>query len=191
MDKLTKKYCCGCGLCNNFLEGEVNDKGYFRPNEKISEFDFSKCYCNYLNKIDKDNFWGNILSMYYGYSNDQEIRKKASSGGTLTEIACYLINNNIVDCIVQIKRAENQISTDVVYNFSEKDIKQCIGSRYTASSSLKNLLKKINIEKKYAVIGKPCDIRVLREYIKENNLENTIIYLLTFFCARNSFSKSK
>ena len=33
------------------------------------------------------------------------------------------------------------------------------------------------------MIGKPCDIRVLREYIKENNLENTILYLLTFFCA--------
>ena len=30
----TYKYCCGCGLCNNYIEGNYDKRGFFRPNKK-------------------------------------------------------------------------------------------------------------------------------------------------------------
>ena len=181
-----EKYCCGCGLCNNFKEGICDNKGFFRPNKNITveEFDKKYCYCNLITKTDKSSLWGEIKETYYGYSTNDLIRNKASSGGILTAIASFLLRKKIVDCIIQIKVNDNNpLTTKVVWNTNENDVIKCCGSRYTASASLIDILNKIDLSKKYAVIGKPCDIRVLREYINQNKELDNIIYLLTFFCA--------
>lgn len=184
--ELTKKYCCGCGLCNNFCKGQINNQGFFRPSEELfkTDFDFSVCYVNQLRKMVNSKFWGEYQSIYYSWSNDNDIRKRASSGGTLTQISQFLIENNIVDYVVQIKQNRNSlIKTEVVYSNSDDEIKMCSGSRYTSSASLINLLNNLDFKKKYAVIGKPCDIKVLRSYLDINpELQKNIVYLFTFFC---------
>lgn len=183
-----RKYCCGCGMCNSFTQGCIDDRGFYRPNnanEFFKKFDSSVCYCNSVGENVGNNLWGDIKEAYYGYSNDEETRHNASSGGVLTELACFLLNKKIVDCIIQIKVSEeSQMKTEVIYSITEQDIKQSWGSRYTASTSLLNILDNIEIDKKYAVIGKPCDIRVIREYLnKHKELEKNIVILLSFFCA--------
>ena len=183
---IEEKYCCGCGLCNNFVEGYFDKKGYFRPNmsELKNKFDTGCCYCNTLNYSVSEKMWGDFISLYYGYSNDWTIRKAASSGGVLSELACYLLDSHQVDYVVQIRASsDSQIKTQTVYSKTREEVLQNCGSRYSASAVLTNLLKNIQKNKKYAVIGKPCDISVLRNYMsKHPELENTIIYLFTFFC---------
>lgn len=181
-----KKYCCGCGLCSTNVNGEINEKGYYRPADDNlkQQFDTDVCYCNQLQNIVDNNLWGDIKQAYYGYSSDEKVRTMASSGGILTEIACYLVKKKIVDFIIQIGvNPENQLQTRTVYNNDVESIRKCCGSRYTASASLYNLLDNIEPEKKYAIIGKPCDIRVLQEYMKKHpNLQKNFLYLLSFFC---------
>ena len=181
------KYCCGCGLCNNFKKGNIDEKGYFRPNKelKTEEFNYDVCYHNYLKRADLSKMWGNIDSIFYGYSENELIRTKGSSGGILTEIACYLLENNIVDYVIQIKASlNNPLTTEVVYNKDSKEVIEAIGSKYTASAVLIDIIKKIDLSKKYAIIGKPCDIRVIREYMNlYKKYQSNIIYLFTFFCA--------
>ena len=184
INNFEEKYCCGCGLCNNFKEGSCDEKGYFRPNKNLNvdEFDKAYCYCNAVTKTNKCDLWGEIKEAYYGYSTNDLIRKKASSGGVLTAIACFILRKKIVDCVIQIKvNDKNPLTTETVWSSDENDVIKCCGSRYTAS--LIDILSKIDLTKKYAVIGKPCDIRVLREYISRNKELSNIIYLLTFFCA--------
>ncbi|BCN32278.1 Coenzyme F420 hydrogenase/dehydrogenase, beta subunit C-terminal domain [Anaeromicropila herbilytica] len=180
------KYCCGCGLCSHFVNGNINEQGYYRPSEKsfLTNFDTSICYCNQVGVKTKNGMWGLLEGIYYGYAIDSQIRKKASSGGILTAIACYLLDERIVDQVVQIATSKHdQMKTEVVWNSTSQDVKQCCGSRYTASASLEGLLDNIDTRRKYAVIGKPCDIRVLRAYLeKSKELNSTILYLLTFFC---------
>lgn len=184
---IEEKYCCGCGLCSHFVNGEINENGFYRPKDKQfkEKFDYSVCYCEQLKNVVTKDFWGNLKSAYYGYSKNPEIRKTASSGGILTELACYLLDQHIVDIVVQIRASlTDPLKTEVIWNTSSKDVIKCCGSRYTASSVLYGLLDDIDFNKKYAVIGKPCDIRVLRTYMnKSERMQKSIKYLLSFFCA--------
>ena len=180
------KYCCGCGLCNNFVEGKYDERGYFRPDQKQlkEKFDTSCCYCNCQDSSVSEQIWGDYKSLYYGYSLNDDVRKKASSGGVITEIACYLLKSKKVDFVIHIKTSDSSpIKSEVAYSATEDDVVKNCGSRYNASSALVDILNKIEKGKKYAVIAKPCDIKVLRNYLNANpELEDTILYLLTFFC---------
>lgn len=180
------KYCCGCGLCSSFVEGKKDTRGFYRPKKELfqTKFDTSVCYCNYLINSTKQEMWGHVKNAYFCYSNNEYVRKRASSGGALTEISHYLIKNHIVDEIIQIKLDENDLlNTVVIHNTEEDTVYECCGSRYTSSASLQGLLDCIDLSRRYAVVGKPCDIRVLREYMKKNDfLSSSIVLLLSFFC---------
>ena len=152
LSNLEEKYCCGCGLCNNFLEGMIDEKGYFRPCKELDsqEFDKSVCYCNSMVKSTNKGLWGEIKEAYFGYSTDENIRKKASSGGILTALACYLLRKKEIDCVIQVKvNKNNPLTTETVWNTNENEVINCCGSRYTASASLIDILKKIEFSKKY------------------------------------------
>lgn len=138
-----------------------------------------------MNKINKNSMWGIVKGAYFGHSNNEVIRRKASSGGILTEIACYLLKSHKVDVVVQIGADDTEpMKTKVVYAESVEEVIQHCGSRYTASSVLIDLIKMIDVSKKYAVIGKPCDIQVLKKYLNQNEkMSKSIVFLLSFFCA--------
>lgn len=136
-------------------------------------------------QIVQEDMWGKIETAYLGFSNDANIRNMASSGGILTEVACYLLKNKIVDYVVQSKVSkDNPLRTEIIYSKTLEDVISCCGSRYTASAPLLDLIEKLQRGKKYAIIGKPCDIQVLRKYINlHKELQKSIIYLISFFCA--------
>lgn len=184
--KLEYKYCCGCGLCSKYVKGSTNNKGYYRPDKVLlsEKFDTSVCYCNQVEQSSKNGMWGPLSGVYYGFAREEEDRKNASSGGMLTAIACNLLETGKVDQIVQIAAAaDDQMKAVVKWNTSPQEVKRCCGSRYTASASLEGLIENIDVNRKYAVVGKPCDIRVLRTYIEKNKeLNKTIVFLLSFFC---------
>lgn len=179
------KYCCGCGLCSDLFGGSENEKGYFRPNEKQIDIELAEkiCYCDtQCNKLD-DGMWGKYLALYYGYSLNAYRRKMASSGGVLTEICIYLLNSKQVDGVIQIhKNPSDPMKTEVVLSTSIQDVVSCCGSRYTASAGLLNLKEIMKDNEKYALVAKPCDISVIRNYMQMNPELNDRLILLTFFC---------
>ena len=149
--KISTKYCCGCGLCNNIKKGYINEKGFFRPNKELKEkeFDYNICYYNYLGRADISEFWGKINELYYGYSKNEKIRTIASSGGILTEIAHYLLKEHKVNCVIQIRaNKSNPLETEVVWNTEAEEVLESSGSRYTASAALINLLEKLDFSKR-------------------------------------------
>ena len=180
----TYKYCCGCGLCNNYIEGNYDKRGFFRPNKKeMDKFDCSLCYCNSQVEKISDGLWGKYERLYYGYSNNKRQRKLGSSGGCFTDICAYLLKTKKVDYIVQTGKSEKSaIKTKVVYSHSIKDVEESCGSRYAASSPLIDIISKLKDDKNYAIIGKPCDIAVLRKFLDNNTEITNIKFLLSFFC---------
>lgn len=185
-DDLIAKFCCGCGLCDNFSHGIVDSKGYYRPSNKTlrSGFDFSTCYASQLNSIEPNSYWGHVDKAFLGYSNNEEIRKKASSGGVLTEITRFLLSEGIVDEVLSIRTSDGSfIKTNRVWQTDSNDCVKYSGSKYTASSSLIGFIKHVDFNKKYAVIAKPCDIRVLRTFINKNpEYKDPVRFLFSFFC---------
>lgn len=183
-------YCAGCGLCHSVLGTEMKKiEGGF-PNVDIGdqdEIDFYKDTCPvfYYNEDVKHDIWGKIQGAYVGYSSNPKIRYKAASGGALTEICSYLLHNKMVDGVIQTTYDPmDQMKTITVISSTPNEVVERCGSRYSISVPLKNILEMLEYGKKYAFVGKPCDVMALRRYINKNEkLQESIICLLSFFCA--------
>ncbi|MBQ9514344.1 MAG: polysaccharide pyruvyl transferase family protein [Clostridia bacterium] len=191
--KYYTKFCTGCGACNNkgvFLAN--NKKGYLRPyfcsDDKIN---ILKDICPCVN-YNEENFknkeeivWGKYKNVYLGYSRDNELRMKASSGGVITQTILYLLEEKKVDYAIMIKADDyDKTKTQTIITDNVDEIKSCCGSRYSISNPLYKLLAKLDKNKKYVFIGKPCDVFALKNLMKKDEeLQRVIPITLSFFCA--------
>lgn len=194
-DKETyKKYCIGCGICTTCgAEFQKDDSGFFMlsdtalNNKNVIDFCNKVCPVGKMSmeNMDTTKIWGRKIKSYLGFSTDTHIRKKASSGGVLTALAIYLLEEKKVDAIIQIGASEkSQIETSLYCSTTREEVINHCGSRYSISSPLKDLFSYIEKDKKCAFIGKPCDVAALRNYLNiKPELKQSIIYLFSFFCA--------
>ena len=190
-----EKYCIGCGLCTSVLGHDKakiaqNEAGFYiptfnlTPEEQVHLSIF--CPVDAPPKNYSDCIWGDYKAVGLGYAVDKEIRRKASSGGVLTAVACYLLDKQIVDGIIQIGDGATPFAPEMHINSTPAQVVECCGSRYIAVLPFERLLQILNEnkDKKYALIGRPCDIRGVRALEKEyENVKKQIMYYFSFFCA--------
>lgn len=188
--KYYEDFCTGCGLCSFENKKELENKeGFWIPNLDNKDINFCAQYCMSAYEPRKnhwkDSIWGNYINVYYGHSKDNSIRKKASSGGVITSICCFLLKNNIVDGIIHTAASEvYPWRTETYCSTTENELKERAGSRYAQSSPLVKALSFVESGKKYAYVGKPCDVYSLKKYIEEHQeYKNSIILTISFFCA--------
>lgn len=190
--KLCEEYCIGCGMCESELDipFKKDAKGYKKPmfsvSDKTEKFLKEVCPVTGLQTelLSEKDIWGKAKAVYAGYCTDAFIRKKASSGGVLTALALYLLESGQVDGIIQVKAdSENPTMTQCWVSSTREEIIACCGSRYSISHPWEQLSNCIDEKKKYAAVGKPCDIAALRNLKCHCNRYENIIYLLSFFCA--------
>lgn len=181
--------CSGCGLCvKKSDEMQLNDAGFLRP--VIFDTNITKDSCpafnvNHHNIEEYHEKWGGMISLKQGYSSDENIRKKGSSGGVLTGLLTSLVENKKVDYIIQVGQDTKRIirNKTIVTNNIEEIINNA-GSKYSPSSPLNVIQELLNDNNTYAVVGKPCDIAALRSFIEINSqYKNKFKYLLSFMCA--------
>lgn len=197
-DVLKNNLCIGCGICTNFSDNskiKYDENGFLKVNNykhvsnEIDEKTLVKEVCpgvkTYTYANDKDYVWGDFKKLYLGYSLDDEIRFKGSSGGTITQTLIYLLENKIVDYVIHIEQDESNVfSNKVKITNNIEDVLSNTGSKYCPSSPLNEVLKNIDYNLKYAFVGRPCDIVALRNYEKINpSIAKSIIYKISFFCA--------
>ena len=196
-DVVKNNLCIGCGLCTNFSSSKMkyNSEGflvvdkYKHSNFEILEEDLTNKVCpgikTYAKEVSSDNVWGDIKSLNLGYSTNNEIRRKGSSGGTITQTLVYLLEEKIVDYVIHIENhEENVLMNSVVITDNVRNIVSNTGSKYCPSSPMEEIINKINLEKKYAFVGRPCDIVALQNYCNINReFSKAIVYKISFFCA--------
>ena len=181
------KYCTGCGLCISFEKAKMtyDKKGFMSINdgnekwlEKICPFLHSQ-----MKLRDVNNIWGKNKSVYLGWSNDTKVRNKASSGGILTELASFLVESKMVDYIIHICADEiNPTKNTICISKNRDELIRRSGSRYSISHPLLEM-NTIDLKKKYAFIGKPCDVIALKNLMEiEPKYKEAIPYTLSFFC---------
>lgn len=192
LNSLYVEYCTGCGLCKavkgvDFIEDE---KGYPVPDIKGNDTSFFEEVCpasgKALSTYQDGSVWGEYQQPFLGWSADEDIREKSSSGGVLTTVCIYLLENRLVDGIIQTKICDTDIrKAETVVSYTRKEVLSCMGSRYTYSSPLMNLAELVEAGKQYAFVGKPCDVSALRIYMDkiQPELKQSIKYLFSFFCA--------
>lgn len=189
-ERYFKKYCTGCGLCSSQCNTVFkNENGFLTPDLHSDALDFCSKYCmsSYVpdQKDWSKSIWGNYESIYYGYSNDSDIRYLASSGGVITSICLYLLSNNIVDGILHTGCDESfPWRTKTFCSTTSEEVIARAGSRYAQSSPLKDIFNLIEHGKSYAYVGKPCDVYSLKAFCKNHKeFSGSITVTISFFCA--------
>jgi coenzyme F420 hydrogenase subunit beta len=186
--KYLHEYCVGCGLCaavsNTILEKDT--KGFFHPSENMPDWLLDVCPAggSQIDRMDSSKIWGKASGVHLGWSKNENVRQNASSGGVITELAAYLLDSGKVDEIIHVcENTQNPIYTNICYSRTRDELVSRCGSRYTISHPLAEL-DKLDKSKKYAFIGKPCDVTALKNYEKINPEYGKIIpYTISFFCA--------
>lgn len=178
------KYCVGCGLCQSVGKATLipDDKGFFHPQTGDSEW--LKEVCPIASDNNDAKIWGEYKSLYYGWSTNEGIRKKASSGGVLTELAAYLLETDQVDGVLHTcMNPKEPTKTVPCVSYTREEITSRCGSRYSISHPLLEL-EGLDKSKRYCFIGKPCDVVALRRFQSIQPIWNEIIpFVFTFFCA--------
>ena len=128
--------------------------------------------------------WGPYESLHKGYSTDPEVRHQGSSGGVLTECLLYLLEDNLVDAVIQITASDDPPwGNKTIVSTTREEVLSSAGSRYAPSSPL-DILTQLDLDKRYAFVGKPCDAGALRSLTRsDSKLKRAFPYILSFFCA--------
>lgn len=193
--------CLGCGLCEGVcgkdtVEMQLQKDGFFKPVIKgeIRERDIETIskVCPGLNVVndipfsEEERIWGRIEKLYSAFSTDNEIRTKGSSGGMISGIAIYLLENRLVDAVLQVggdsmdyQRNELKISR------SRQDVLSCASSRYAPALIFDKILQILDSSSDtFCFIGKPCDISALKNLIgRFPQYQDRIKLTLSIMCA--------
>lgn len=179
--------CFGCGVCaasctKKVISIEFNCDGFYEP--RI--MDDSQCthcgictdVCAFLHtEITNDE--AAPIKSWAAWSNDEQVRRKCSSGGIGFEIGKQLIEQGykVVGCRYDVghQRAEHYIATTV------EEFVASIGSKYIQSYTAEAFQKIERKGQKYLVTGTPCQIDSFRRMIRKFRCEDNFI-LLDFFC---------
>lgn len=194
---LANDLCTGCGICSYFsdeIKITVSPDGYNRPNITNAPEDpeLEKKFCKVcpglnldISSVKKENYdgiWGQIDSINVGYSTNDALRQSGSSGGVISALSHYLVQNNIVDFVINISQGLNLDNISSLRN-KVYDFRESAGSRYSPASPC-DLIRKLDLTKKYAFVGKPCDVAAVYQLKQQDPLiEKAITHLLSFMCA--------
>ncbi|WP_080905242.1 Coenzyme F420 hydrogenase/dehydrogenase, beta subunit C-terminal domain [Parabacteroides sp. Marseille-P3160] len=192
--------CLGCGICESLagrksISMKLQDDGFYHPviqslsNEKQNIITNLCPGTNIINQNKfgiKDNIWGKILKLSTGYSTENDIRERGSSGGVISAIAIYLLENKIVDGILQVgSNITDYTQNKLKISRNREDVLNCASSRYAPAlvfNEIFDILK--NNDEKYCFIGKPCDVAALNNILKKfPQYKIKIKYKIAFFCA--------
>jgi len=180
---LNKKYypyfpdyeiCNDCGLCLKVCPGiEVNFPEIVKQTFGEIDYDF---YAN-----------GFFTNLYIGKTTDENILIKASSGGVITQILDFLINENIIQgAIVTISDPKKPWKAKPILAKTSEEILESAQSKYSVSP-VNFLLKEIeNFEGKIAYVGLPCHIHGLKKaFSSKRNIKNKIYLIIGLLCSTN------
>jgi coenzyme F420 hydrogenase subunit beta len=191
--------CAGCGGCAlvapDAVQMEMRDPGYLRPVQTgalTPEQDSQIArICPGLGQTVQadgrtdDVLWGPYVSMHTGYAARTPLRHTASSGGGLSAVLVHLLESGQVDGVIQTGAAPDVAVANVaVLSETADGVLAAAGSRYAPSSPLAGLEPHLNSDRRFAFVGKPCDVAALRALaLDDPRVDARIPVMLSFFCA--------
>ena len=173
--------CCGCGACVAIDKSQkssmfVGGNGPFPEFHRETSFIYNikeicpgygvhypELYKSHFEKLPDNWLIGHYEHVRIGYSSNPHIRKNSASGGILTSVLIYLIEEEKVDYVVLAKQgvptpleARYQIVNEV------SEILDCAQSIYIPVSILDSI-KEFKPNKKYVMVCLPDQAAALRK----------------------------
>jgi len=198
--------CTGCGTCKSVCPTSAidmrisSDKSIYEP--LINESKCIKCKICYnvcpghsINffEMNQEFFlqqpsepWiGNFLGCYLGHSNVRQIRYNSTSGGIVTQLLVYLLENDLIDgALVTRMNNNNPLKPEPFIARTKREIIKSATSKYCPVPVNIGLKQLLIDEGKFAVVGLPCHIHGIRKAEKIfNDLKNKIYLHIGLFCS--------
>lgn len=183
---------CGacCGICPiNAIYMTYNTAGYL-----MACVDESKCtHCGVCYSIcpsvpdnipaqeHVDIFHGKYIAGYIGHARDEKTRQGSQSGGIVTALLCYLLENKKIDGAIVNKFGKRTRKPQSVCAETVEETRKCAGSFYSQSSVVKTVLE--NNKKKTAAVVLGCQAESLALIRKKYPQIRLPKYIIGLFCA--------
>jgi len=209
-EQTTPLLCLGCGLCSYVCEPSevtmldiehVGLRAAFSP--AISERSKQRAYelcptvatdfgqlkrrADYEPAVEKttERNWGAITGIWEGYATDEEIRFKGSSGGALTALSLYCLNELGHHGVLHTgENPEDPIRNKTRLSRSREELLAVVGSRYSPASICEGLGDVEAAPAPCVVMGKPVEIAATRNAMAAfPALREKVGVTLSFFCA--------
>ena len=170
--ELDEEKCNNCGICYKVCPGH--------------EVDFKGLNLEIFGKEPEDILIGNYLNCYIGHSTDYNIRYNSSSGGLVTALLIFALEEGIIDgALVTRMKRDNPLEPEPFIARTGEEIIEASKSKYCpvpANIALKEILNSKEGEK-FAVVGLPCHIHGVRKAEQINKkLKEKIVFHLGIFC---------
>ena len=167
--RLNRQRCNRCGICFNVCPGYV--------------VDFKSLNLAIFGK-EPQEILGNYVNCYIGHASDLSTRHNSASGGLVTALLIFAIEEGIIDGALVTKMSEKKPFEPEVYIARTSDeVFLASKSKYCpvpANIVLKEILGE---DGKFAVVGLPCHIQGIRKAeILDRKLFKKIILHLGLIC---------
>ena len=195
-----KGWCTGCGICelvcpSNAVEMFYDKiRGIYYPLIRAHRCNncglcLKVCFgamissVNYEKMRTYESILGKYLACYIGFATDKKIRFKASSGGIVTALLVFLLENKYVDGAIVTKiEAGNPPLAKAFVAKSKEEIIAASGSKY-CPVLLNDAFKSLEPGKRYVFVGLPCQIFAVKRLAEFNKfVKDSIKLYIGLFC---------
>lgn len=165
-----KDECTNCQLCLRVCPGIDVEKINFESSRKFGE-----------------KITGTYLESYSAYTKNIEILKNSTSGGLITTLIIHLLKSKQVDgaFVLPFETFSGQPAR-LLCAKNESDVRDATKSKYIPAS-VYNIIKIMqkNSKPNYVIVGTPCQIKGIKKYIKEKNVDDNKILFFGLFCEKS------
>ena len=135
-----------------------------------------------------ENYYlGSFHSIYTGTSCDFSRRYSSSSGGLVSEVLLFLLENRMVDAAILTGfAAASALQPEGFLARNREDVLAAAGSKYSPVP-LNVLLRELDFSKRYAYVGLPCHIQGLDLFLRQRKMDADGKFIkLGLFCSRTN-----
>lgn len=198
---LDGQLCSGCGLCAGVSGGAVEmaiaPPGFLRPRQlapltaEQERLVAGSCPAlvvapwDALGAPEVHPAWGPFRRILTGHATDPQTRFVGSSGGFITALAGFALDQGLVDAVVTVKAgdAAAPLANPVQVIDSAAGLLAAAGSRYGPSAPLEDIERLLDDGRRYLFVGKPCDVSALRRLGRlDTRVGERFPLALSFFC---------
>jgi coenzyme F420 hydrogenase subunit beta len=129
--------------------------------------------------------WGRVLEVWEGHASDASIRFKGSSGGALTALAAYCIEQGGMHGVLHTaQHPADPLRNQTRLSRTRAELVAATGSRYSPASVCDSLDRIETSPAPCVMVGKPAEIAALSRARKlRPALDKKVGVTLSFFCA--------
>jgi len=192
--------CSGCGFCTIICPVKCikfSENNEFLPIVEENCIKCSACVtvCPAFNNTSERYFENKLFTQenYIAYSKDRNIRYQCASGGIVTSICIYAINNKLVDGILLVVQNFPELFMNKrVFARTKDEVIECRGTKYCPTSDFTAIEKiLLHTDYRFGFVGRPCEIMALNNTITIiPEIRKRLIFTISLFCSSIPMAKA-